>query len=248
MTRFLALLRKEMRTLFAAPLVYIVGGVFLALSGYYFYTNLNAFITFGFGESIVEHLWQRLFNDIVRIVITVIPLITMRVYAEEKNLGTIELLYTAPVRDFEILASKYIACMSVFVVIIGATVVYPVLIYRIQPFDTSQLVAIYLGMFLLIGAMVMIGVFLSSLTETQLIAAMFTYGAILLLWNLSWNEAAVPGDLLGIISQACAYDHFEPFARGVVDLKDVAYFVSIAIFAGFLTMRSMESRQWRGRR
>jgi len=237
-----------MRTLFAAPLVYIVGGVFLALSGYYFYTNLNAFITFGFGESIVEHLWQRLFNDIVRIIITVIPLITMRVYAEEKNLGTIELLYTAPVRDFEILASKYIACMAVFVVIVGSTVLYPVLIYRIQPFDTSQLVAIYLGVFLLVGAMVMIGVFLSSLTETQLIAAMFTYGAILLLWNLSWNEAAVPGDLLGIISQACAYDHFEPFARGVIDLKDIAYFVSIAVFAGFLTMRSMESRQWRGRR
>jgi len=247
-TRFLALLRKELHSLFAAPLVYIVGGVFLALSGYYFYTNLNAFITFGFGESIVEHLWQRLFNDIVRIVITVIPLITMRVYAEEKNLGTIELLYTAPVRDFEILASKYIACMAVFVLIIGATVLYPVLVYRIQPFDTSQLVAIYLGMFLLISAMVMIGVFLSSLTETQLIAAMFTYGAILLLWNLSWNEAAVPGDLLGVISQACAYDHFEPFARGVIDLKDVAYFASITVFSGFLTMRSMESRQWRGRR
>ncbi len=248
MTRFLALLRKELHSLFAAPLVYIVGGVFLALSGYYFYTNLNAFITFGFGESIVEHLWQRLFNDIVRIVITVIPLITMRVYAEEKNLGTIELLYTAPVRDFEILASKYLACMAVFVLIIGATVLYPLLVYRIQPFDTSQLLAIYLGVFLLISAMVMIGVFLSSLTETQLIAAMFTYGAILLLWNLSWNEAAVPGDLLGVISQACAYDHFEPFARGVIDLKDVTYFVSITVFSGFLTMRSMESRQWRGRR
>jgi len=247
-TRFLALLRKELHSLFAAPLVYIVGGVFLALSGYYFYTNLNAFITFGFGESIVEHLWQRLFNDIVRIVITVIPLITMRVYAEEKNLGTIELLYTAPVRDFEILASKYLACMAVFVLIIGATVLYPLLVYRIQPFDTSQLLAIYLGVFLLISAMVMIGVFLSSLTETQLIAAMFTYGAILLLWNLSWNEAAVPGDLLGVISQACAYDHFEPFARGVIDLKDVTYFVSITVFSGFLTMRSMESRQWRGRR
>jgi ABC-2 type transport system permease protein len=114
--RFLALLGKELRMFFAAPLVYFVGGVFLALAGYYFYTNLNAFITFGFGESIVEHLWQRLFNDVVRIVITVIPLITMRVYAEEKNLGTIELLYTAPLRDWEILASKYLACLGVVVV------------------------------------------------------------------------------------------------------------------------------------
>jgi gliding motility-associated transport system permease protein len=246
--RFLALLAKELRGFFASPLVWLVGCVFLALSGYYFYTDLNAFITFGFGESIVEHLWQRLYDDVVRIVITVIPLITMRVYAEEKNLGTIELLYTAPLRDAEILSAKYLACMFVFVVIIGSTALYPALIYRIEPFDVSQLAAIYLGLLLLVGAMVMIGVFISSLTETQLIAAMFSYGAVLLLWNLSWNEAAVPNSLLGIASQLCAYDHFEPFARGVVDAKDVAYFVSITLFAGFLTMRSMESRQWRGRR
>jgi ABC-2 type transport system permease protein len=246
--RFLALLGKELRAFFGSPLVYFVGGVFLALSGYYFYTNLNAFITFGFGESIVEHLWQRLYNDIVKIVITVIPLITMRVYAEEKNLGTIELLYTAPIHDAEILASKYTACLLVFVALIGCTGLYPYLIYRIQPFDTSQLGAVCLGLFLLIAAMVSIGVFISSLTETQLIAAMFTYGIILLLWNLSWNEAAVPGSWLGVVSQFCAFDHFEPFARGVVDLKDVAYFVAITVFMWFLTMRSMESRQWRGRR
>jgi ABC-2 type transport system permease protein len=242
------MLGKELRMFFAAPLVYFVGGVFLALSGYFFYTNLNAFITFGFGESIVEHLWQRLFNDVVRIVITVIPLITMRVYAEEKNLGTIELLYTAPLRDWEILAAKYLACLGVFVVLIGSTALYPYLVYRIQPFDTSQLVSVYLGVFLLIAAMVAIGVFVSSLTETQLIAAMFTYGIVLLLWNLSWNEAAVPNSWLGLVSQLCAYDHFEPFARGVIDLRDVAYFVAITVFMWFLTMRSMESRQWRGRR
>jgi len=246
--RFLALLGKELRAFFGSPLVYFVGGVFLALSGYYFFTNLNAFITFGFGESIVEHLWQRLYNDIVKIVITVIPLITMRVYAEEKNLGTIELLYTAPIHDAEILASKYTACLLVFVALIGCTGLYPYLIYRIQPFDTSQLGAVCLGLFLLIAAMVSIGVFISSLTETQLIAAIFTYGIILLLWNLSWNEAAVPGSWLGVVSQFCAFDHFEPFARGVVDLKDVAYFVAITVFMWFLTMRSMESRQWRGRR
>ncbi len=248
MSRFLALLGKELRGFFAAPLVYFVSGVFLTLAGYYFYTDLNAFITFGFGESIVEHLWQRLFNDVVRVVITVIPLITMRVYSEEKSLGTIELLYTAPLRDGEILAAKYLACMSVFAVMIGATALYPVLIYRIQPFDVSQLAAVYVGLLLLISALVAVGIFISSLTETQLIAAMFSYGALLLLWNLSWNEAAVPNTLLGVVSQLCAYDHFEPFARGVIDLKDVAYFVSITWFMSFLTMRSMESRQWRGRR
>ena len=188
MTRFLALLGKELRSLFGAPLVYFVGAVFLALSGYYFYTDLNAFITFGFGESIFEHLWQRLYNDIVRVVITVIPLVTMRIYSEEKNLGTIELLYTAPLRDIEILAAKYLACLSVFIVLLGSTALYPWMIYSIQPYDLSQLYAVYLGLFLLVCAMVAIGVFISSLTETQLIAAMFTYGAVLLLWNLSWND------------------------------------------------------------
>ena len=248
MSGFLALLVKELRSFFAAPLVYFVGAVFLALAGYYFYTDLNAFITFGFGESIVEHLWQRLFNDVVRIIITVIPLITMRVYSEEKNLGTIELLYTSPLRDVEILGAKYVACMVVFIVLLAATAVYPILVYRIEAYDLSQLVAVYLGMVLLISAMVSVGIFISSLTETQLIAAMFSYGAVLLLWNLSWNEAAVPNSILGFVSQLCAYDHFEPFARGVIDLKDVAYFLSITALGGFLTMRSMESRQWRGRR
>ncbi|HEY2775533.1 MAG TPA: ABC transporter permease [Candidatus Binatia bacterium] len=248
MRSFVALLVKELQGFFMLPLVYFVGAVFLALSGYYFYTNLNAFITFGFGESIVEHLWQRLYADIVRVIITVIPLITMRVYAEEKHLGTIELLYTAPLRDFQILAAKFLACMAVFIVIVGSTALYPYLIWRVQHFDLSQLVAIYLGLLLLIASMVSIGIWLSSMTETQLIAAMFTYGVILLLWNLSWNEAAVPGDWLGFVSQLCAYDHFEPFSRGVVDLKDVSYYVAIVVMSGWLTMRSMESRQWRGRR
>ena len=248
MTRFVALLGKELRTFFASPLVYFVTGVFLALSGYYFYTDLNALITFGFGENIVEHLWQRVYNDVVKVLITAIPLITMRVYSEEKALGPIELLYTAPLRDGEILAAKFLAAMAVFGVMLAATALYPAMIYAIQPFEVAHLASIYLGLVLLTGAMVMIGVFISSLTATQLIAAMFTYGAVLLLWNLSWNEAAIPGDLLGFISQLCAFDHFEPFARGVVDLKDVAYFVALIILAGFLTMRSMEARQWRGRR
>ncbi len=248
MTRFVALLGKELRTFFASPLVYFVTGVFLALSGYYFYTDLNALITFGFGENIVEHLWQRVYNDVVKVLITAIPLITMRVYSEEKALGTIELLYTAPLRDGEILVAKFLAAMAVFGVMLAATALYPATIYAIQPFEVAHLASIYLGLVLLTGAMVMIGVFISSLTATQLIAAMFTYGAVLLLWNLSWNEAAIPGDLLGFISQLCAFDHFEPFARGVVDLKDVAYFVALIILAGFLTMRSMEARQWRGRR
>ncbi len=246
--RFLALFLKELRTFFASPLVYIVSAVFLALSGWYFYTDLDALITFGFGESIVDHLWQRLYNDIVRILITVVPLITMRVYAEEKSLGTIELLYTAPVRDIEILLSKYLACMTVFAMIAGSTALYPYLIYRVSPFDYSQLWSVYLGGFLLLSAMVMVGIFISSLTEAQLIAAMFTYGAILLLWNLNWNEAAIPDSWGGIVAQLCAFDHFEPFARGVVDMRHVAYFVSLSVFMGYLTMRSMESREWRGRR
>ena len=248
MSPFTALVRKELHGFFASPLVYFLTGVFLALSGYYFYTDLNALVTFGFGENIIEHLWQRVYNDIVRVMITAVPLITMRVYAEEKSLGTIELLYTAPLRDIEILLAKFIACLAVVTFMMAATALYPLLIYRLQSFDVAQLVATYLGLFLLMGAMVMIGVFISSLTQTQLVAAMFTYGAILLLWNLSWNEAAIPTDLLGVISQLCAFDHFAPFARGIVDLKDVAYFVALMVFSGFLTMWSMESRQWRGRR
>jgi ABC-2 type transport system permease protein len=245
---FLALLRKELLSYFVSPLFYVVTAVFLCLSGYYFYTDLIFFVTFGFGMNILENFWQLLLVDLRLVMLLSIPLLTMRLFAEEKKLGTIELLLTYPVRDGELWLAKFTACAVVFGIMLVGTLLYPIYVHVLQPFPWVPLSAGYIGLFLLGLSFVACGVFLSSLTENQVVAGMATMGVLLLFWILSWNEAATSPQLLRVLTRLSMFDHFQTFARGVIDAQDVAYFVFFIAFFGFLTLRVLESRQWRGRR
>ena len=245
---FLALLRKELLSTFVAPLFYVVTAVFLCLSGYYFYTDLIFFVTFGFGMSILENFWQLLLVDLRLVMLLSIPLLTMRLFAEEKKLGTIELLLTYPVRDGELFLAKYVACAVAFTIMLAATLLYPIYVHVLQPFPWLPLVAGYLGLFLLGLSFIACGVFVSSLTENQVVAGMATIGILLLFWILSWNEAATSPQLLRVLIRLSMFDHFQSFARGVIDAQDVGYFVFFITFFSFLTLRVLESRTWRGRR
>lgn len=244
----LALFRKELLSYFVSPLFYVVAAVFLCLSGYYFYTDLIFFVTFGFGMNILENFWQLLLVDLRLVMLLSIPLLTMRLFAEEKKLGTIELLLTYPVRDGEVFLAKFSACAVVFGVILAGTLLYPIYVFRLQPFPWPPLIAGYLGLFLLGLSFIACGVFVSSLTESQVVAGMATIGILLLFWILSWNEAATSPTLLRVLVRVSMFDHFQTFANGVIDAKDVAYFLSFIGFFGFLTLRVLESRKWRGRR
>lgn len=247
--RTIALIRKELASYFAGPLVYVVIGAFLAVTGYQFYTELNSFITFGFGMDILEHFWEAFFvNHIARYLLIVVPLFTMRLIAEERRLGTIELLYTYPLRDREIMLAKFTACLIVFLLFLAGTLLYPAIVYAIQPFDPTPFVARYLGTLLFLAACISCGLFVSSLTDSQVVASSCTFVLLLLFWILTWNEAAVSSSIVTALSQVSTFDHFNAFSRGVIDLKDCAYFAFFVSFFLFLTLRSMESRQWRGRR
>lgn len=247
--RTLALIRKELASYFAGPLVYVVIGAFLLATGYRFYTTLNSYVTFGFGVNILENFWQDFFvNHIGFYLLIVVPLFTMRLIAEERRLGTIELLYTYPIRDIEIMLAKFVACLLVFLLFLVGTVLYPAIVYAIQPFDPSPFAARYLGTFLFLASCIACGLFVSSLTESQVVASSCTFVVLLLFWILTWNEAAVSSNFLTVLSQLSTFDHFFSFARGVIDLKDVTYFVLFIALFLFLTLRSMESRRWRGRR
>lgn len=245
---FLALFRKELLSYVVSPLFYVVAAVFLCLSGYYFYTDLIFFVTFGFGMNILENFWQLLLVDLRLVMLLSIPLLTMRLFAEEKKLGTIELLLTYPVRDGEVFFAKFAACAAVFGVMLAGTLLYPIYVSFLQPFPWPPLVAGYLGLFLLGLSFIACGVFVSSLTESQVVAGMATTGILLLFWIMSWNEAATSPGLLRILVRVSMFDHFQTFARGVIDARDVAYFLSFIGFFGFLTLRVLESRKWRGRR
>jgi ABC-2 type transport system permease protein len=247
--RTLALIRKELASYFAGPLVYVVVGAFLLATGYRFYTTLNSYVTFGFGMNILEHFWEDFFvNHIGFYLLIVVPLFTMRLIAEERRLGTIELLYTYPLRDGEIMTAKFVACLIVFLLFLAGTLVYPAIVYAIQPFDPMPFVARYLGTLLFLASCIACGLFVSSLTESQVVASSCTFVLLLLFWIITWNEAAVSSTFLTALSQLSTFDHFFSFARGVIDLKDLTYFVLFIAFFLFLTLRSMESRRWRGRR
>jgi len=242
-------MRKELASYFAGPLVYVVVGAFLGVTGFEFYTTLNSYITFGFGMNILENFWEEFYvNHIAFYLLIVVPLFTMRLLAEERRLGTIELLYTYPLRDGEIAFAKFGACVSVFLLFLAGTLLYPAIIYAIQPFDLLPFVARYLGTVLLLAGCIACGLFVSSLTDSQVVASSCTFVVLLLFWILTWNEAAVSSSVVTVLSQVSTFDHYYSFARGVIDLKDLVYFVIFAGFFFFLTLRSMESRQWRGRR
>jgi len=245
----LALIRKELASYFAGPLVYVVVGAFLLATGYRFYTTLNSYVTFGFGMNILEHFWEDFFvNHIGFYLLIVVPLFTMRLIAEERRLGTIELLYTYPLRDIEIMTAKFVACLLVFMVFLAGTLLYPLVVYMIQPFDPAPFVARYLGTMLFLASCIACGLFISSLTDSQVVASSCTFVLLFLFWIITWNEAAVSSTLLTALSQLSTFDHFFGFARGVIDLKDVTYFVLFIALFLFLTLRSMEARHWRGRR
>jgi len=246
--RMFAVTRKELRSYFAFPLVYVLSGVFLVLAGHYAYTDLVYFVTIAFAHDIIQNYWQLLFSDIRLCMLLTLPFITMRLFAEERKLGTIELLYTYPLRDGEILGGKYLASITIFVMMLLLTMVYPAYIYSIHWFPLFPLVAGYLGLLLIGCAFVAFGLFISSLCESQVMAGMGTLLPLLFFWVLNWNEAAITSSWLDLVRRISLFDQFGGFAKGVIDLDHVTYFIFFTAFFLFLTLRSMEARKWTGRR
>ncbi len=243
------LYKKELRGYFASPLFYVVATVYLALYGLYFYSDLYYFIQFGFGMSIVDNFFQLLFIDMSRIMLITIPLLTMRLFAEERKLGTIELLFTYPLSERQIYLGKYLAALTVFTVILLATLTLPLyLYYWVQPFAFQAMLAGYVGLFLLGVAFVACGLFVSSTTDSQVVAGVGAVGLLLMFWIMSWNEASGSESVMTVVKGLSTYDHFANFSKGVVDLTDFAYYAFFSFFFATLTLRSLESRRWRGRR
>jgi ABC-2 type transport system permease protein len=246
--RAFAVARKELRSYFAFPLVYIVTGIFALLAGYYAWSDLNFFITIAFAQDIIQNYWQLLFSDIRLIFILTLPFITMRSFAEERRLGTVELLYTYPLRDGEILGGKFLAAALIFLMMIALTVVYPVYLHSVHRFPIFPLFAGYSGLVLLGFAFIAFGLFISSLCESQVVAGIATIIPLLFLWILNWNEATFESSWLGFVRDISLFDQFGGFAKGVIDLDHITYFIFFITFFMFLTLRSMEARKWTGRR
>ena len=243
--KLLAIFEKELASYFSSLLAYVVIAVFLVLSAFYFYTNLSFFVTMG-GFDLNRGLWQYQFHDMRLVLLLISPLITMRLFAEERRQGTLELLWTYPVRDGALIAGKYLAALVVLVVMLALTLAYPVAIATIYPISFATVLVGYLGLFLLGASFLACGVFVSSLTDSQLVAGTVTFGMLLFFWMITWNQAAANDWVIGALTQISLFDRFYLFARGAMDSKDLVFFGVFIAFFLFLTRLSLESRHWRG--
>jgi len=246
--RMFAVTRKELQSYFAFPLVYIVTGLFAFMAGLYAWTDLDFFETIAFAKDIIQNYWQLLFTDIRFCLLLTLPFLTMRLFAEERKLGTIELLYTYPLRDGEILGGKFLASEVILLMMLGLTVLYPVYLYSVHRFPLFPLFSGYLGLFLIGSAFLSFGVFVSSLCESQVMAGIGTILPLLFFWVLNWNETSFQGNWIEGLRAVSLFDNFGTFGKGVIDLNHVTYFIFFVAFFIYLTLQSMEARKWTGRR
>jgi ABC-2 type transport system permease protein len=254
MTNIFAIVRKEWRGYFASPIGYVVLGMYAFVFGLFYTVGLNFVIRqsmagpqMGGGPmSINQMLIRYVFMNSSIVMVFVVPLITMRTYAEEKRLGTVELLMTSPITDFEILIGKFLGAMSLYAAMLGITLVHIGLLFVYGNPEWKPVLSGYLGLLLLGGCIVSIGLFFSSLTKNQIVAGMFTVVVLLMLWLIDWTS-----NLLGptggqIVSYVSLSSHLEDFVRGVIDTQHVIYYLSIITFGLFLTTKAVDSERWRG--
>lgn len=233
-----ALTRRDASAIFLSPIAYVVTAFFLLLSGYFFWV-----IAINSQEASLRYV----LDNIGMILVFVTPLLTMRLISEETRSGTIETLMTAPVTDFEVVFAKYLAAFVFLLVMIIPTVAYGFILCTLaepNP-DLGQMVAGYTGLILMGGMFLSIGLFFSSVTTNQIIAAVATLITLMLLSVLTYMADAASGVWRDVLEYVGAMGHLSSFQKGLIDTRDVVYFVSITVFFIFLTVRSLESRRWR---
>jgi ABC-2 type transport system permease protein len=254
--RWLPVFKKEMRLYFGSPVAYVVFTFFLVISGWFFSqiflfysdVSMRSFMQPQFGQNlnVIENVMRPLFTNMSVVLLFFMPMLTMRLFAEEKKSGTIELLLTYPVRDGEVLAGKYTAALALYLILLGLTLLYPGLIAYFTQVEWGPVATGYLGLVLTGAVFLAVGVLVSSLTENQIVAGFGTFGILLALWVVGWGAEFAGGNLRGVLQYLSLGDHLDGFTRGLIDTKDLVYYLTGVALALFLTLRSLESKRWKG--
>jgi len=228
---------KETRSYFSSPTAYVVGAMFLILTGVFFVFDM----TRPFAEASVRGYinWATLF------IVFLAPLLTMRLLAEEQKMGTLELLLTSPVRDWEVVIGKYLASLATLATTLAFTLYYVLLLFYFGDPDVGPLFSAYLGLYLYAATALAIGIMASSLSGNQIVAAVVGIGILLMLTNIDRIGVLLQGMSADIISGISMNSHFEDFSRGVLDSSHVVYYLSLIAVFLFITVRSLETRRWR---
>jgi ABC-2 type transport system permease protein len=246
--------RKELRGYFVSPVGYFLLIMLAVIFGFFFWNALGYFVNTGieaqmsgedFPMNLNEQVVRPLLSNLNVIGLFLIPMISMRLFAEEKRSGTIELLATSPIRDYEIIVGKWVAAVLMYAFMLLATVPDFLFLFKYGNPDWKPLAIGYLGLLLQAGGLLAIGTFISTLTNNQIIAGAGTFGVCLLLWVLSWVGQYESATWAQVLSYMAVTTHFESFAKGVIDSKDVIFDLSVIFLGLFFTGRSMESLRWR---
>jgi ABC-2 type transport system permease protein len=244
-SKAIAIARRDLRVIFGGPLGWTLVAAFTFLAGYFFYTDLTFFVLFG-GSNMPSGLWRYVFLHYRLIALLVVPLVTMRLIAEERKLGTLELLWSLPLRDREVLAGKLLTAIVVYLVLLAGSTLGPAVLWVLHPYPLAPLAAGYLGMLLIGLAFVACGLAASCVGENQVVSALLTYGVLVFLWFVSSNEASLGEGLGWVVLGMSLFDRFYGFAQGVIDLRDVVFFFAFVVLFLFLALRALGARAWRG--
>lgn len=232
----LTIARRELGAYFVSPIAYMVIAAFLLISGYLF-----SVVLINTSQANLEIL----LNNVTVILLFITPLLTMRLLADEQRSGTIEVLLTAPVRDWEVVLGKFLAALGLLGVIFLCMLLYPLILWWVggNP-DVGPIISGYLGLLLLAGAMLAIGTLASALTENQIVAAVLAFAMLLILWLIG-AAGNVWAGAEAFFRQLSLLERYSDFARGAINLADVIYYVSLMAGALFIATRVLETRRYR---
>lgn len=263
MRNILAIFRRELSSYFVSPIAYAVIGVFLIISGVLFYYS-----TFGASGLLVRVMQyrmqmmqgggsgdvdvpfiiiQQLMSFAATVSLFVVPMLTMGSYAEERKRGTMEMLMTSPITELQIVLGKFLTGLTIYALMMAPTLVYNLYIAKFSDpsYPWRILWSSYLGIMLLGSVLIAIGLFISSLTENQIIAGVVTFAVALLLWIvniIASDPSTTSGQILQYLS---VIKHYEDFTRGLIDSTSLIFYVTLTVLALFLTLQSLSSMRWR---
>lgn len=250
--------KREIRFYFTTPIAYVVMVIFTAVFGFIFFKNLTYYSEASYQLmqnphyatqiDLIMGVFSPLFNSNSIIFLILIPPISMRLFAEERKSGTIELLFTYPVKDFQIVFGKWLAASTIVSVMLLLTLPAPFMAFEFaKSSEWGPVLAGYLGLFLMGLSFLSFGILLSALSENQIVAIIISYGALLGFWFIGWAVDPNSGRQIGkILGELSIIGHLSNFLKGVIDTKDILYYVLFIFTSIFLTMRVLETKRWRG--
>lgn len=245
MSPMLTIAKREFRSYFDSPLAYVVFCLSFLFLGIVFFWGL--FSLGGFWQANRASMAPMFQVLPIGLTLLVVPVVTMRLMAEEKRAGTLEMLITLPVKDSDVILGKYAGALGLVLLLLLSSLVYPLVIFTwfaLGPLDWNTVMSGYLGLFLYSAAAVSLGLLVSSLSESQAVAFFITFFLLLLLWYMGDMARVLPANVGVVLSYLSFQPHFEPFARGLINTRDIVFFLSVTGLCLVIAFRALERRKW----